>query len=985
MKTTLTALPEPDAVTVRFEFEPEPDDRTEIPGETMIGRTAVFRLPAEFDLTATHPDILALAVLLSCRPWTGPRLVLDRPVSPRFAAAVDEHLGIALEPVDPDLAPRARPDGPRPGLAYSGGVDSVAAAALLPGEPRLYYLDRTLSEDGRAAIDKTAAHRSCDDIEQRGLSVRRVPSDVEYLRRPTGAPVNLPTDLGFALPAVLCADLDGLDALVTGILASSVFGLNASRFTAPGPGGELSRWREVTAAASLPFQPVTAGLSEAATSLIADRAWDGRVLAQSCHIGGAGTPCYACRNCYRKTIVEAALTGDWPEPERVETLLRNGQALADLTAVPIPLECSLVFAMSRYDGDDPLLRLLRERVSRDGLDADWMTSHYGPALDLLDDRYRDAVAERISRHVEPMTEAQVSAVESWDLTGERAFRTTWRESDAFIERLTATGPVVGKRRGVKGDFRPYRLGPKTGRGGAECRRNDWSPLEPAALGELEPRLTASVVVPAYGGQEKLDLVLAALAEQSYPSELTEVVVVDDRSEPPLRLPELRPASTRIVRTDGAAWGAANAVAVGAAASDGEVIVRLDADTVPYRRHLESHMRWHHLADNLFILGHKRFVEYEAGALTPERVGSEVAADRAEGLFDPATAQEAKNVKFLASTKRLRTAHWSRLHSVMEGITVSTDRSLFTAAGGMDPDMVRGQDVEFAYRVGLAGGVFIPDDGASAWHLGIPEGWRNPGNGKRVRKALNGQRIPESIHRDGGRGRSWAVPLVDVVVDVEDASYEEVMDAVMPLLDGFCRDIRVTLVGGWSGPSLGREPTLDHPRLDLKLVHETLRADPRVRFTTWEYRRADPSVPWRLVLSPRFPTTPYTIESLLEIADREQAGLVVARHEKERIRLERRSMFARAVWLGAKSNDIDKTVERLSKAVRFPAPPSMVLGPDTPRPASRGVWRAREALLELADPAKARADQLAWHARFSPTWWLARVRRRLRRVLTARRS
>ena len=46
--------------------------------------------------------------------------------------------------------------------------------------------------------------------------------------------------------------------------------------------------------------------------------------------------------------------------------------------------------------------------------------------------------------------------------------------------------------------------------------------------------------PALGGQDKLDLVLAALSEQTYPSHLMEAVVVDDGTEPPLTLPSTVP-------------------------------------------------------------------------------------------------------------------------------------------------------------------------------------------------------------------------------------------------------------------------------------------------------------------------------------------------------------------------------------------------------------------------------------------------------------
>ena len=86
----------------------------------------------------------------------------------------------------------------------------------------------------------------------------------------------------------------------------------------------------------------------------------------------------------------------------------------------------------------------------------------------------------------------------------------------------------------------------TGEARPRIRHNDYSPLTPPPLGDWVPRLTASVVIPARGAQHRLDLTLAALAAQTYPASLTEVIVVDDGSSPPLRLPEIRPENTRII-------------------------------------------------------------------------------------------------------------------------------------------------------------------------------------------------------------------------------------------------------------------------------------------------------------------------------------------------------------------------------------------------------------------------------------------------------
>src|SRR5690606_4342864 len=116
--------------------------------------------------------------------------------------------------------------------------------------------------------------------------------------------------------------------------------------------------------------------------------------------------------------------------------------------------------------------------------------------------------------------------------------------------------------------------------GPVVRRNDWKTLRVPELGTWTPTRSMSVVMPAWG-TGPLDAVLAGLAAQTYPEHLFEVVIVDDGNSPPVELPEVRPAHTRLVRvTEG--WGRANASEVGTARSDGEIVLWLDADMLAFR-------------------------------------------------------------------------------------------------------------------------------------------------------------------------------------------------------------------------------------------------------------------------------------------------------------------------------------------------------------------------------------------------------------------
>ena len=127
------------------------------------------------------------------------------------------------------------------------------------------------------------------------------------------------------------------------------------------------------------------------------------------------------------------------------------------------------------------------------------------------------------------------------------------------------------------------------------RHNDWGSLAPPTLGGWEPTLSVTVVVPTFNYQRTLPYVLAALAGQSYPSHLLEVLVVDDQSSPPQELPEVRPDNTRLIRVE-EGWGRANACHLGALAADGDVLHWYDADMLAHREEVEAHARWHHLVD-----------------------------------------------------------------------------------------------------------------------------------------------------------------------------------------------------------------------------------------------------------------------------------------------------------------------------------------------------------------------------------------------------
>ncbi|WP_248964321.1 glycosyltransferase family 2 protein [Sphaerisporangium perillae] len=419
------------------------------------------------------------------------------------------------------------------------------------------------------------------------------------------------------------------------------------------------------------------------------------------------------------------------------------------------------------------------------------------------------------------------------------------------------------------------------------RGNDYTVLDPPALGAWTPGMRVSVVVPAYNGQDKLDLALAGLAAQTYPEELIEVVVVDNGSSPALRLPEIRPAGARLIVCD--VPGRASARNAGLAAATGDVVHWLDSDVVADRHEVEAHMRWHHLAPYLVVTSYLRFTT--AALPSPDVVAS--TADLAE-LFEPAEPHEWL-VDLVQRTNGL-TDTPSRAFSLHVGGATSVGRRLIEAAGPMDEELILGQDTEMGYRLAQAGAVFVPEPLARGFHLGPSMRMRDKDPIDRVSHALIGDRIPQYRWLRAHPARQWKVPYLEVVVEAE--GYEDTRATVDAVLAGTVPDVSVLLVGPWD--TLEPEPRapLTDPRLDLALIQGHYAHESRVRLTPDDAERL---APFRLRLPAGWVPGEDTLARLLDLGVDGGHGLVgvLLAESPEGIvtaRLERRAAFARAALI-----------------------------------------------------------------------------------------
>ncbi|MDA0566768.1 glycosyl transferase family 2 [Streptomonospora sp. S1-112] len=335
-------------------------------------------------------------------------------------------------------------------------------------------------------------------------------------------------------------------------------------------------------------------------------------------------------------------------------------------------------------------------------------------------------------------------------------------------------------------------------------RNEWRSLCPPRLGSWTPRLTVSVVV-CGADPAPLAATLDALAAQTYPAALIEVVVVHDphRPAPPGPLgPRTRAAAVPALGAGGPA-PQGRLRAYGAHTTGGDLLCWLVAGARPDPSFVESHARWHHL---------------HAECATLARTG----AVRAAPLGG---------------------------HPPRAGAALMLRRSLYEAAGGLDPDSGPECERELCARLWHAGAVLVPER-ALAQAAGAARG-ADPRGAPPGPAGAAAHRV-EAVVEAGG----VPAPLVRACVD--------------RLLAQTGCDLAVTLVGAWDradgpGPPGGT---------GLSAVRDHYRGHPRVAFSTVAPRTGFPA-PWLLQVPVHWGLAPGALSRLIARAERARAGVLEA--------------------------------------------------------------------------------------------------------------
>lgn len=270
------------------------------------------------------------------------------------------------------------------------------------------------------------------EMNKAGREVFQVTNDLEYLRNPVGFAV----DPSPAVSLILLADTLSLDSIAFGTIAEAAYRTGTEYFIDYAQRGIFTKWQGVFHAVGLDYFNLVAPVSELGTMTIASHSPFGS-LAQSCVRGEVGNPCGHCVKCFRKSLTTGAITGEWPDRERVRYMMSDRGVRNYLSTIPIRLEIVLMESMSHYNGDDPILSSLKKRVTHPGIDTSFTRGWYEPGMRaMVPNKYYAQSVESVNRYLPKMTPAQEKNFENFSLSHLDADVSKSQDASQWLQTLT---------------------------------------------------------------------------------------------------------------------------------------------------------------------------------------------------------------------------------------------------------------------------------------------------------------------------------------------------------------------------------------------------------------------------------------------------------------------------------------------------------------------------------------------------------------------
>lgn len=378
-------------------------------------RSCYFKLPFKIDPEEIHPDLLALSALLLCYPFVSQKIDFDFSVSQEFYNLCRTNLGLSITGVNKAII-RRQASGGIPALAYSGGVDSSAALALMPEKKLVYFIDRVQPYGKRTLYNKYAAITAFEDVNKKEPNAHRIQTDFEYLRSNVGFPVdqlNVDIPHPVAVPALLMADNCSIDSISYGVIMESIYMVGHEKYEDYALSRHYAKWTPFFEHVGINLFFPTAGITEVGTTIITEKTRFSQYI-RSCMRGDENRACGKCIKCLRKSLLVHSIHGTCPDVSQIERNLDSNPVAMNIYGTINQHENIYRYIASQLPKNKFSI-LLENRLIIDGEDCSWMERWFPESIQLIPSKYRFEFLSRLFNYLRPMSESDIFFVKSWDV------------------------------------------------------------------------------------------------------------------------------------------------------------------------------------------------------------------------------------------------------------------------------------------------------------------------------------------------------------------------------------------------------------------------------------------------------------------------------------------------------------------------------------------------------------------------------------------
>lgn len=344
-----------------------------------LKRMIHFEMPVGWNLLDTHPDLFQLA-----------HYVLMYPFETNI-----------LESWKPSRTP-----GFRPGLSFSGGVDSTACLELMPRNTIALYHERT---GFSSTLNHSNAYSILDKLNDEGTVVFKIPSNHELIRTDYSKNIGFSSDFAAGVHVILMADYLNLDSIAFGLPLENSYLFHGHKGRNFATSKYWVKYSEIFASCGLELYYPSAGLSEFINLKIVNSLSYGE-LAQSClRSKKSGQVCGICWKCFRKNSM------------RGEEIILSEEVKTFLSKKPLKQAASTLYAIQKLPGKDKQSIIKRFPELEEYMDANFtFLERYHPSSEIfVPKQYRSLYLNKLQENFEVMSLEEVKELQSLDLFNKR--------------------------------------------------------------------------------------------------------------------------------------------------------------------------------------------------------------------------------------------------------------------------------------------------------------------------------------------------------------------------------------------------------------------------------------------------------------------------------------------------------------------------------------------------------------------------------------